>query len=766
MLDLILNNSIVICPSSIKNNILLESSKSKTLKNIKFITIKDFIDNYYGTYDINAIYYVMKKYKYSYDVTIKYLDNLFYNYEDLNYLYKDLLNNNYLIFNELFKSEVSKKQLYLIGYSNIDKYVINDLESLNTKFLEVTSNEYKHQVYECITQSDELKLVLQDIIKNHINELDKVFLVNVSNDYKVELKRLSKLYHININLNDKVSIYSSKYIQLFINNLKQTKDINKSLELIEDIDIKNKVIDILNKYTFDIDDISIDIIDNVLKHTYKDIDILDNAINIINIDDINNLNNYYYILNFNQGIIPATYHDDDLISDDMKSKLNLNTSFDKVLNNKNNIIKILNNYPNIFITYKLKDNYNEYIKSPLIDELNLEVIKYNNNDYSFSNELNKLTLAKKLDDYYKFNIEDKSLYDLYTTYKDINYDSYDNKFNQVEYPLIKEYLKDKLTLSYSSINNYFHCAFKYYISNILKLDIYEETFNTLIGNLYHHCLSKMYEDNFDLKKEYNEFLSDKELTNKERFFINNLYSNLEYIIKTIKYQESKSKYNKTECEKNIRINIDNDIDTTFLGFVDKIKIYEENDIKYVSIIDYKTGSVDTSLDNINHGFNLQLPVYIYLIKKSDSVAKISGFYFQELLHSLETEAKDVDKSLQDNLKLIGYTIDDESLIQNFDSTYEHSEVIKGMALTQKGFAHYTKLFNEDNINTIVELVNKHINEVISAIKLGEFNINPKRINDKLIGCQYCKFKDICYKKEEDVVTLQDTKTSDILGGEE
>ena len=89
-----------------------------------------------------------------------------------------------------------------------------------------------------------------------------------------------------------------------------------------------------------------------------------------------------------------------------------------------------------------------------------------------------------------------------------------------------------------------------------------------------------------------------------------------------------------------------------------------------------------------------------------------------------------------------------------------------MALTKSGFAHYTKLFNEDNINTIVELVNKHINEVISAIKLGEFNINPKRINDKLIGCEYCKFKDICYKKEEDVVTLQDTKTSDILGGEE
>ena len=78
---------------------------------------------------------------------------------------------------------------------------------------------------------------------------------------------------------------------------------------------------------------------------------------------------------------------------------------------------------------------------------------------------------------------------------------------------------------------------------------------------------------------------------------------------------------------------------------------------------------------------------------------------------------------------------------------------------------YTKLFKESDIDIIVNLVDKHINEVLENIKLGNFDINPKRIDNELIGCKYCKFKDICYKKEEDIKDLINKKTSDILGGE-
>ena len=79
-----------------------------------------------------------------------------------------------------------------------------------------------------------------------------------------------------------------------------------------------------------------------------------------------------------------------------------------------------------------------------------------------------------------------------------NYLKYDNKFTKINVESLKKYKNNYLTLSYSSIDAYFHCAFKFYISNILKLNIYEENFMNYIGSLFHFVLSKYYEKDFDL----------------------------------------------------------------------------------------------------------------------------------------------------------------------------------------------------------------------------------------------------------------------------
>lgn len=768
MLESIKDNSIVITTNNIKNNILLSMSKNKIIKNIKFMNILEFKNNYYGTIDNNAIYYVMKKYSYSYDVTKNYLNNIFYKYDVLTSLYNDLLDNNLLVFNKHFKNELINKNIYVIGYDDIDTYLKSDLLNLNAIFLNnYENNNYIHDVLEFNSQSEEINYIAIDIINNHINELNKTYLVNVSTSYETELKRIFNLYNIPININSKESIYSLFDIQLFINNLKDTYDLVSSIELIKDNNIKNKVIDIINKYDIDnVDDIFINIIINDIKHTYKDNDIYDNAINVISFDDMIDLNSNYYILNFNQGVIPKVFHDDDLISDEIKKKLGINTSLDKVLNYKNKIINILNNYKNLTITYKLKDNYSEYMKSPLIDELNLNILKVNNNDYKYSNNYNRLVLGEYLDEYFKFNILNDNLSNLYATYNDINYLTYNNDFKTVDYNLLKEYLNNKINLSYSSLNNYFHCAFKYYINNILKLDKFEDTFQTLIGNLYHFVLSKMYEDNFELKACYDEFLKDKVLSNKERFFLSKLYIELESIVEVIKYQDSKSDFKNVLTEKYVSIDKSTDININFVGFIDKIKYTEINNTKYISIIDYKTGSVDTSLDNINYGFNLQLPIYIYLIKSVDNQSRIVGFYLQKILNNKKINTDNLKQDLYKDLKLIGYTIDDEEIISKFDHTYENSEVISSLKLTSKGFAKYSKLIKEEDINKIIEIVNNHINEVISKIKSGDFKINPKRINNELIGCKFCKYKDLCFKKEENIIDLKHTSIISILGGED
>ena len=45
---------------------------------------------------------------------------------------------------------------------------------------------------------------------------------------------------------------------------------------------------------------------------------------------------------------------------------------------------------------------------------------------------------------------------------------------------------------------------------------------------------------------------------------------------------------------------------------------------------------------------------------------------------------------------------------------------------------------------------------------GDFTINPKRIDNDLIGCNYCEFKDICFRREEDIVDIEKESNLDFL----
>ena len=766
MIDKLQNNDILIVPSNIKKMILEEITKEHKLLNIKFYTDKEFIKNYYGDYQKDAIYFLMKHYNYPYDVAIEYLENIYLNYEPLKEMHNILKDNGYLKFNNLFRKNI--KRIIVIGYE-LEPFLKEELEKYETIYLDIHESNKEFKIYEFNKQKDEVTFVAENISKliREKIDLNKIFLVNVNEDYLLDIKKIFNLFKIPINIYSNKKIYATNIVKKFLNTLKKTKDFSKSLEDISDGDIKNKIISIINDYSFkEVDEYVLKIMTYELKNASIPIPTYKKAINIININEMIGDDNYYFVLGFNQGVVPKLYFDDKIIKDIYRSKLKLRTSYENLLLSKKVLIKQLKSLKNIVVTYKLQDNYSTYYPSPLISEYNLEVIKNPNLEYKYSNNYNKLHLANLLDRYIMFNENDSKLSLFYNTYQDISYKTYSNKYTNIDINDLKEYLKNKVNLSYSSMNNYFLCAFRFYIANILKLDPYLDSFAAFIGSLFHYCLSNMYNTDFDLKKCYEEYLTKRDLTNKEKFYCQKLYSTLEFVINTIRFQESYSSYDKVLTEKHISIDKSKDININFLGFVDKIKYLEKDNQLYISIIDYKTGNVVTTLDNINYGLHLQLPVYIYLIKKGfNKNATITGFYLQRILNSLEVDSKDQEASLRQKLMLDGYTIADENLISEYDHSYEKSTFIKGMSLTSKGFSTYAKLISSKEIDMIVDLVDDKINEVVKAILEGKFSINPKRINNNLVGCEFCAFKEVCYRCEEDIVDLKDTKKDEILGGE-
>lgn len=754
------NNDLIICNDFYKKTILRNLSSEKKLINLKFMTKRELINTLFGTYDEKAIYYLINKYNYKYEIAKMYLDN--FNFIDS--LKEELEQNNLVIKEELHN--ISR----IISYEELDPFIINKLNDYQIINVTEVKNNYKHDVYEFNDIEDEVNYVcikILELLKN--SDMNKIKLVNVGSEYEFVIKKLFKFYNIPINLNEKKYINGTKEVKEFLNNLKVSKNISEALENIEHNDIYNCIIDVVNKYLFkNIDDVIIYCIEQELKNKKISKDKIKFAINVVDITSINN-DDYYFILGFNQGSLPFIYKDEEFLSDLNRKKVGIFTSFEKNLKEKNLIKSKLSNYKNIYLSYKLKTHYDTYYRSSLIDELNLNIVKSNNENYSNSNIYNKIILSKKLDKLIKYNEKDKDLDLLYSNYKNIAYLTYDNKYTYINKNLFLKYIGNKLLLSYSSIDNYYRCGFKYYIKNILKLDKYEETFMTYIGNLFHYILSVAFIPNFNFETAFNDYIKDKEFNNKEKFFIDKLKDDLVFTIETIKKQDEDTLLNKALYEQKIYVNKDKSIKISFMGIIDKLKYNEFDGQNIVAIIDYKTGNPSINLNNTIYGIEMQLPIYLYLASNSKlKNVKVAGFYLQKIIHNNINyqENKNYLEEKSKLYKLEGFSNSDEEILSKLDKNYIDSNVIKGMKVSSKGFYQYTKVIDEKCIDKLINIVDEKIDRATKDILDAEFSINPKKIGQKLLGCEFCGFNDICYKKEEDVVNLKEQKYEDFLVGDD
>lgn len=760
---------LIVCPSEEKLKILDSINKDK-LYNIKFMTKKEFLDSYYFKYDLKTIYYLINKYNYDIDVVKVYLDNLYFVDENKNYnnsklnflkeLKRELIDNNLLIFNKAFRNSISKYDIVVKNYYDLDSY---EEKVLNYK-VNYKLNKFNSNVIECNTLEDEVNYVclkIIDLLDKGI-DINKIYLTNISDDYLYTIYKLFSYYNIPINIDFKNSIYSTKVVKDYLDN--EIIDLDNSNKNI----INKKLINVISELSFidEKDPIYNKLLIDKLKHTYIPSTKYVDAVNIKNLYDEEFMDDeYVFVLGFNQDILPKIYKDIDYITDKDKKEIDLyDTAY---LNKREKLLlsNILGNIKNLFLSYKLSSSFSTYYRSSLIDDLGLNIIKYNNDLYNKSNIYNEIRLGEKLDLYNLYGLKDDNLLKLNSHYNSL-YNTYDNNYTNINKNTYLENLDYPLNLSYTSLNSYNECKFKYYIKYVLKLDDYEDTFGAFIGSLYHKILSLYKNSNFDLDKEYNNYLKTRDLSLKEKFLLIRLKKDLENIISKIKMQEEYTNYKEYYFEKKVSVKLDKDISVEFVGYIDKIMFYKNIEDVYFSIIDYKTGKIDTSILPMKHGLNMQLPVYLYLIHYSKIFKSpiFSGIYYQNILFDYLPWSKKLDKEKCDLYLLKGYSTDDIDILSKFDKTYKDSRLIKGMSYNDK-FGRYSKVLDNNTLYNLVKFTKKHIDNKTDEILDRDFSINPKVYKEKNISCKYCKFKDLCYMNDKNIKYLEDVDDLSFLGGE-
>ena len=764
------NNKIVILNDYAKKSFIKKIDK---LINVKVITLSELKRKYYFDYDNKAIYFVSNKYNCIPEIANIYIENIYYlkdiDNEKINFL-KDIKNdldsNNLLTYNNLFKEFLKGKEIVLYNLKYTDKFYKNIFKELE-EYSKITiyndeDNSIVKELYKANNSEEEIAFVCSKItklIKSGVN-INNIKLANVKSDYEFIIRKTFKLFNIPINLPSFETIKSTslviKFKELYNSDINET--IEKLKEFIntkEENDIYKSIISIVNNYLWSNDfllvkDMVFNDIDNIKTPREK----LKNAVEVIEFKkELVTDEDYVFLIGYNEGVIPVNYKDEDYLSDSIKEKLGLSTSFELNENAMNETKDNIRNIKNLIVTYPSHNLSSEiYISSSYEKDLFEE--KELNISFNESNAYNKLKLVSEKDENSKFGTITDNLLKLSSHYKDMKYNSYDNKYKIIDKTKIKEFFKDGLTLSYTSINDYYMCSFRYYLNYILKVNKFEDTFEATVGSIFHKILSMCFDHDIDIIRTYETEIenSNYEFNESEKFFLSILKDELVLIIETIKNQLSYTQLTNSMYEKKIVIDVDKDLQIRFKGFVDKILYNEFNGKTVVAIIDYKTGNPNLNINNTIYGLEMQLPVYIYLIKNEIKDVKIGGFYLQKILNNTTDKEKRLD-----SLKLQGYTNSDLDYIDKVDSSFNDSKVIKSLRTSSKGFYYYSKMINDEEIDTLYNVVDSKIKDASMSILDSKFDINPKEMNNENIGCSFCKYKDICFMKPKDTIKLKEVK---------
>ena len=751
----------------------------------QLMSLEEFRKHFYFDYDEQSVYALCQEYQLKPSLAKMYLNQFYYmdhcNFSnekiaDLKQKKTFIENQNLLKRDEFFRVYLKKYRIIVKGYDPLDEFDLTMFQEISA-YTEVTivpctirNKEYVVHTFSHIAQ--EVSYIAEQILVLYQQKVpfSKIHLANVKEEYYETLTRIFQLYHIPIAPLEKESLLGTYCGKMLLSYLKECDHLSELVTMLQekmkDSGSFDLVISILNRYYWYQGSCEhlLPMILEDLKTTYLPIVHHQDEVKISSIFGSFDEDEYVFVLGLRDGAIPQVYQDTDFLNDKEKAQLHLDITETKNQKMRRKTLAALSNLPNATFSYSAQSSFEEFSVSNLLDEMNVSFQEEELPSTISSKIYFDLELGKQLDRYLKYGKLEDSLSKLYWSHPSIAYRTYQNQFTKISKEHLFAYLNHKLTLSYSSLDQYYRCKFRYYISSILKLNIEEERFSQKLGTLFHAVLSQCFQPDFDFDSVFTKEMKPFQWDQKEHFFLVKLKEELKFIIQTLYEQKRKTSFTDSFYEKRITLDQKRSLDIRFTGIIDRMDYLSENGITYVMIVDYKTGHPNLDLGLCEYGIGMQLPIYLYLVKKSGlfGTVRFAGFYLQKILNSELSivPGKSYIDLKKDTLRLAGYTSRDYDVIEKIDIDFQEKSYIQGMKLSKNGFYPYTKVLSDEKMEYYISLVNRKIEEAIQKIEAADFEIDPKVIDMQNVGCEFCPYRDLCYKTPRDYIYIE-TK-----GGEE
>lgn len=752
---------------------------SNQMRKITFKSFDEVKDDIYTTIDYQMLFHNMKEDTNLEVLRIK-LANSYFIQQDSNepflhelYLYHQ---NNHLILDENHLSYYKSKKVYFVNYYGDDDLINQMLPFLKHYERCFTTNSIDKEltIFHFENYDDEILEVVNHIaiLLNKKVDPAKIVIHKVNKDYLNKLEEYLMIYKIDYIVEGEGSFFDVDIVKNFFHDLKnyEAMRLNKVLKdyLIDKKDNKifskiGKVLEPLIMLDLTINSITLDLIKDVFIHTIYQEEVtnaikIENVLNYIYDDDT-----HIFIMNFSHGEIAHIYKDDTYLNDKIRKNLKLLTSFDRTQIEEKKILDCIHSYESIHLSYSTYCSSKIYMPSNLIKKLAkkriVNICDASIHIYHIVNEdMAKMRFFKA---YALYRLYQKKTFDYlygYTYFCDDLTKRYQSDFNAtLDYLALPTLFME---LSYTKLNDYFSCPFRFYLKYILNIEEkMEDNNSTFVGRMYHFVLEKVVAKRYIDRRTKEEVLENisvyicdfvknqtYEIKDKLKFYLNKFSEELKLIVEIIMDFMDHSSFGVLGLEQKLEKQLDDY--TVVVGLIDKILKYQE----YYLVIDYKTNPVHPNWYALDVGLDLQLPLYLYLIKANDPNAKIAGSYLQSVFRTslLKYEDKPLSKVMLEQLKYVGYTLQDRDVILAIDTNaLNGSGSLPKQIVSNKGFYKnfLKKSFTQTQFDAIILYVEKLIFEANKKIRKGLFPILPLTDEKNESVCRYCRLKDLCYRNE-------------------
>lgn len=338
--------------------------------------------------------------------------------------------------------------------------------------------------------------------------------------------------------------------------------------------------------------------------------------------------------------------------------------------------------------------------------------------------------------------------------------------------------------SVSTLEQYVQCPFKYFTSAGLKPLVFKpfELAAPDIGTLFHSVLEqfgkeiyqKGYHWNSIDKNTCDAMVTDivSHLTAAEIFHSRFQYQYLaqkllrvsKKAVWTLTTQLKQGRFEPAAFEVAFGMNKDSapplmiplegDRKLAIRGVIDRVDQLTLEDSSYVRIIDYKSGMKSLSLNEIYHGLQMQLMVYLSACVENpaffskEKVAAAGAFYFKiddPMIDSTEQDPETVKSVIEGELKLDGLSVENREVLEGLDQELFElgaSKVVQVRLKNDGAFTKDSKVLPEAALSGLIKHVKKTITHVGNEIVSGKIDILPIK-NGQTTSCTFCDYRAIC-----------------------